>query len=405
MTPTPAERTSAQPRHQETAETDLLRVRPIATPAERLAFIQFMWQVYRNDPNWVPYLISERQAFLDPQRNPTFAHLDVQLFVAEQRGQIVGTIAAFINHRHNEFHNEQVGFFGFFETINNYAVAEALLSTACEWVRAKGMTAIRGPANFSTNDEIGMLVEGFDSPPVILMTYNPRYYPEFVERFGFTKAQDLWAYHIDIDIFREHPEQAPAKLLRVVEKVKQRGEFTVRPVNMKRFHEEVEAIKAVYNSAWERNWGFVPLTDAEIDHLAKNLKQIIDPKTVFIAEADGRAIGVVIPLPNLSEPLRLAYPRPGEPEWWTMLKLLWHWKVRRRVRLLRVFALGVIEPYRNRGVDAVLYYSAGRAALDRGYHEIEMSWILESNTIMNRTIEVFGGRKYKTYRVYEKSLV
>ncbi len=385
--------------------TQAVRVRPIYTPEERLAFITFQWEVYKDDPNWVPPLISERKAFLDPARNPSFQHMDCQLFVAERDGRIVGTIAAFINHRHNEFHNERIGFFGFFETIPDYAVAEALLSTACDWARNQGMTAIRGPANFSTNDEVGMLVDGFDSPPVILMTYNPRYYPEFVERFGFTKAQDLLAYYIAIDIFREHPEQAPAKLLRVVEKTKARGDFTVRRVNMKRISEEVERIKVVYNSAWERNWGFVPLTDAEIQHLADNLVQIVDPATVFIAEADGRPIGVIVPLPNLNEPLRLAYPRPGVPEWWTLLKFLWHWKVRRRVRLIRMFAMGVIEPYRNRGVDAVMYYEAGKAAVERGYQEVEMSWILESNTVVNNTIKALGGRVYKTYRVYEKALV
>ncbi len=381
-----------------------VRVRPIYTPEERLKFITFPWQVYKEDPNWVPPLISERKAFLDPARNPSFEHMDCQLFLAERGGDVVGTISAHINHRHNEFHNEQVGFFGFFETIQDYTVAEALLSTACEWVRERGMTAIRGPANFSTNDEVGMLVDGFDSPPVILMTYNPRYYPEFVERFGFRKAQDLWAYYIDIEIFREHPEKAPAKLLRVVERVKRRGDFTVRPINMKRLDEEIERVKAIYNSAWSRNWGFVPLTDAEIEHLAENLKQIIDPATVFIAEADDRPIGVILPLPDLNQPLRLAYPRPGVPEWWTLLKFLWHWKVRRRVTLIRAFAMGVIEPYRNRGVDAVLYYEMGRAALERGYTEVEMSWILESNTVMNNTIKALGGRVYKTYRIYEKEL-
>ncbi|HEY66559.1 MAG TPA: GNAT family N-acetyltransferase [Caldilineae bacterium] len=381
-----------------------VHVRPIYTPEERLQFITFQWEVYKGDPNWVPPLISERKAFLDPARNPSFEHMDCQLFLAERDGRVVGTISAHINHRHNEFHEEQVGFFGFFETIQDYAVAEALLSAACDWVRDRGMTAIRGPANFSTNDEVGMLVEGFDSPPVILMTYNPRYYPEYVERFGFQKAQDLLAYHIDLEIFREHPDRVPSKLLRVVEKVKRRGEFTVRPINMKRLDEEIERFKKVYNSAWSRNWGFVPLTDAEIDHLAENLKQIVDPATVFIAEAEGEPIGIILPLPDLNQPLRLAYPRPGVPEWWTLLKFLWYWKVRRTVTLIRAFAMGVIEPYRNRGVDAVMYYEMGKAALERGYKEAEMSWILESNTVMNNTIKALGGRHYKTYRMYEKAL-
>ncbi|GAB4513591.1 MAG: GNAT family N-acetyltransferase [Anaerolineae bacterium] len=381
-----------------------IRVRPISTPSERLDFITFQWKVYRDDPYWVPPLISERKAFLDPARNPSFQHMDCQLFVAEQGSEIVGTISAHINHIHNEFHNERVGFFGFFECLPDYDIARALLDTACEWVSARGMTAIRGPANFSTNDEVGMLVDGFDSPPVILMTYNPRYYPEYMERYGLSKAQDLLAYYIDIEIFREHPEKAPAKLLRVVNRIKERGEFTVRPINMKRLPDEIERFKRVYNSAWSKNWGFVPLTDAEIDYLADNLKQIIDPATVFIAEAGDEPIGVILPLPNLNEPLRLAYPRPGVPEAWTMLKLLWHWKVRKRVSLIRAFAMGVVEEWRNRGVDAVMYYEMGKAALERGYTEVEMSWILESNTVMNNTIKAMGGRVYKTYRMYEKAL-
>ncbi|MCD6291028.1 MAG: GNAT family N-acetyltransferase [Anaerolineae bacterium] len=381
-----------------------IRVRPIHTPEERLTFITFPWKVYKDDPNWVPPLISERKEFLDPARNPSFEHMDCQYFLAERDGQVIGTIAAFINHRHNEFHDEKVGFFGFFETIPDYAVAEALLSMACDWVKDKGMTAIRGPANFSTNDEVGMLVDGFDSPPVILMTYNPRYYPEYVERFGFHKAQDLLAYHIDLEIFREHPEKAPAKLFRVVERVKKRGEFTVRPIDMKHLDREIQKFKDVYNSAWSKNWGFVPLTDAEIDHLAAQLKQIVDPATVFIAEADDKPIGIILPLPDLNQPLLLAYPKPGVPEWWTLIKFFWHWKIRRRVTLIRAFAMGVVKEYRTRGVDAVLYYEMGKAALERGYKEAEMSWILESNTVMNNTIKAFGGELYKTYRVYEKAL-
>jgi GNAT superfamily N-acetyltransferase len=377
----------------------MLTIQECRTPAERRAFVTFPWRVYRNDPYWVPPLISERMTFFDPRRNPFYQHAEVALFMARRDGEPVGTIAALINHQHNAFHNEQVGFFGAFEVLPDREAAHALLGTARDWVRERGMTALRGPATFSTNEECGLLIEGFDDPPRILMAYNPPYYRDFIERFGFQKAMDLYAYELTVEVL-----DWSEKLVRVVEKLKSRAKFRVRPGNIRRFREELDRIKKVYNSAWERNWGFVPLTDAEIEHMAAQLIRFVDPDLVFIAEVDDEPIGFSLTLPDLNQALRKAYPRPGVPEWWTLIKLLYYWKVRRVVDTIRVLAMGVVESWRAQGVSALFYYETAKAALPKGYRRAEMSWILENNLMMNRDIRTMGGRLYKIYRMYELPL-
>ncbi|MFQ6016432.1 MAG: GNAT family N-acetyltransferase [Anaerolineae bacterium] len=381
-----------------------LQLKEVETRHELLEFITFPWRVYQDDPYWVPPLISERKAFLDPQKNPFFVHAEVALFLARRNGETVGTIAAIINDNHNTFHEEKAGFFGLFEVLDDYAVAEQLLARARDWVRGRGMEVIRGPMNMSTNDECGLLIDGFDSSPVVLMTYNPRYYVDFIERFGFVKAMDLYAYTLDTAVYERRADKLPAKLLRVAEMVRKKQKIHIRKVDFSHFDEEVARVKEVYNSAWEKNWGFVPLTDAEIDRLAANLKQFLDQDMVFFAEIEGRPVGFSLPLPDVNQPLRLAYPRPGEPELWTLLKLVWHWKIRRRIDTLRIFALGVIEEYRGQGVDALLYVETARKAFEKGYVRAEMSWILENNVMMRRAIERLGGTIYKTYRIYEMPL-
>jgi len=383
--------------------TDKLTIHPIVTPQERLEFIHFQWQVYRGDPYWVPPLISERVEFLDKERNPFHQHSEVELFMARRGGKPVGTVAAILNNRHIEFQGEKVGFFGLFEVLPDQEAAQQLLETACEWVRKRGMVAIRGPVSFSTNDECGLLVDGWDGPPVIMMPYNPRYYADLIESSGFGKTMDLVAYTVDLTRFGPKGEGLPAKLRRVARKVQERGRFTVRTLDMANFSQEVHRFKNIYNSAWEKNWGFVPLTDAELDHMALGLKQILDPDIVCWAEKDGEPVGAMLPLPDVSQALIRAYPRPGVPEWWTMAKLLWHWKVRRRVDTMRGFAGGVLEAYRGQGVEALLLIKMAEAALPR-YRRTEISWILESNVMMRRTAEMLGGEVYRTYRIYEKQL-
>ncbi len=380
-----------------------LTIQSVQTAPERLEFIHFQWEVYRDDPNWVPPLISERVEFLDKDRHPFHQHSEVELFMARRNGRPVGTIAAILNNQHNEFQDEQVGFFGLFEVLRDQEAAEALLDTACQWARERNLTAIRGPASYSTNEEVGLLVDGWNGPPVIMMTYNPRYYMDFIEGAGFSKAMDLLAFIVDLTAFGPHGENLPPKLLRVAKKIQERGGFTVRQIDMRHFDEDVERFKTVYNSAWSKNWGFVPLNDTEIDHIAVGLKQMIDPSITVFAEKDGQPIGAMLPLPDISQALIRAYPRPGVPEWWTMAKLVWHWKIRGCVDTMRGYAGGVLEEHRGRGVEAVLMVEMAKHAIPR-YRRAEVSWVLENNIMMCRAATMLGGKVYRTYRVYEKAL-
>ncbi|OGO16657.1 MAG: hypothetical protein A2Z14_09915 [Chloroflexi bacterium RBG_16_48_8] len=378
-----------------------LTISTVENKDDLMTFITFPWKVYKDNPYWVPPLISEREAFLDVNHNPFFQHAKAKYFLARRNGEIVGTVAAFTNDLYNEFQETNVGFFGFFEVLEDREAAETLLDTAVDWVRKAGHDSIIGPAQFSTNDEVGLLIDGFEDLPRILMTYNPPRYQSYIEGAGFQKAMDLWAYALDIARFREH---MPEKLIRVTEKVRERKNFIVRKIRMKEFSQEVDRIKPIYNKSWERNWGFVPMTDAEFDKLAKDLKPLLDPNVVIIVEQDGEAIGFGLSLPDLCQPLRLAYPRPGKNEMLTTVKLAWHWKVRHQVDWLRVFALGVLPEYRGTGVDALMYIETAKEAIKRGYKWAEMSWILENNDMMNRSIKMLGGKVYKTYRMYEKQV-
>lgn len=374
------------------------------TPQQRTEFIHFQWKPYAGNLYWVPPLISERQVFADKARHPFHRHSEVALFIARRGGQSVGTIAAIINNRHNQTHNENIGFFGVFECIDDYAVAEKLLSTARDWVKARGKTAIRGPMNYSVNEECGLLVDAFDSPPCILMTYNPPYYKDFIERFGFTKAMDLFQMHLDVAKIPDAEQVMDPRLVRVTRKLQVRNKIRLRPVNLKNFDAEVVIIKSLYIQAWEKNWGNVPMTDEEIDYLGHNLKQFVDPDLVLIAEANGEPVGLALCLPDMNTPLRKAYPRPGVPEWWTLIKFFYHWKLRREIDTLRVVLLGVLEKYRRQGIEAMLYMEIARRALPKGIHRAECGWVLESNDLMRNGIEGVGGKINKTFRVYELPL-
>ncbi len=378
-----------------------LEIKQVKTEDERREFLSFPWEVYKDNAYWVPPIFSERMHFTDAEKNPFFRHAEVAFFLAMRGREVVGTIAAFTNQAHNEFHAENIAFFGFFEVLEDAEAAEALLKRAEDWARERGHTALRGPAQFSTNDECGLLVDGFDDRPRILMTYNPPYYVDYIEERGYSTAMDLWAYRVSTDIFSREYGQ---RLTRLVEKVRKRSKITFRKLNMKDFNREVKRFKGIYLSAWADNWGFVPLDAAEFDQLAEELRPIVDPDLAFIAEVEGKPVGFSLTLPDLNEPLHLAYPRPRTPEWWTLAKFAWHWKVRKKVSWIRVFAMGVIPEYRVGGIDALFYYETAKAAVEKGIPLAEMSWILESNDEMNEIIRSLGGEVYKTYRFYEKGL-
>jgi GNAT superfamily N-acetyltransferase len=360
-------------------------------------FVKFPFSLYRSDPNWVPPFIEERLAVFNPKKNPFFEHARCQAFLARRDGKLVGTICATVDDRSNEVHNELMGSFGFFETIDDPEVAAALLQIAEGWVKTQGMTIMRGPLNLCMNDEVGTLIDGFDEPPMVMITYNPRYYPGLIERNGYSKAMDLFAWIFNTE---ESLANAPEKLTRVAEKVMQKQNLRIRKVEMKHFDREVALVKQVNNAAWQRNWGFVPMTEHEFDHLAAGLKSMIDPNLVFLAEnEEGKPVGVALTLPDLHQALK----RSGGGHYlpFGLLKFMWH---RRHIDQARLMIMGMVEEYRGWGTDAVFYLETAREALKHGYKRIEGSWILESNTMMNQIIERLGGKRYKTYRVYEKPL-
>jgi GNAT superfamily N-acetyltransferase len=378
-----------------------LIIKPVENLEEKNKFLSFPWKVYQDNPYWVPPIYSERIHFTDPDKNVSFEHMEAQFYMALRGDEIVGTIAAFTNHRHNEFQNENIAFFGFFEVLEDYEAAESLLKTAESWAKERGHTTLRGPAQWTTNDECGLLVDGFDDLPRIMMTYNPPYYVDYVEKAGFKYARDLWAYEVEIKDFMENIGERLSKL---TSRILERKDITIRNLDMKKFDEEVAKVKDLYNSAWSKNWGFVPMTDKEFNQLANNLKGVLDPDLVFLAEKGGKTVGFSITLPDLNQPLHVAHPKATTPEWLTMLKLVWNWKVARKVTWIRVLVLGVIPEYRKLGIDALLYYKTALAASKKGIKSAEMSWILDNNDKMNRPIIAMGGEVYKTYRFYEKAL-
>jgi GNAT superfamily N-acetyltransferase len=383
-------------------EKKSLRIERVQSRQDIEEFVRFSFKLYRGDPNWVPFLLSERRKFLDPKHNPFFDHAEVALWLARRDDEVVGTISSHIDHLHNQIHEQEIGMFGFFETVNDYTVAEALLSTARDWVRERGMTALRGPLSFSQNHECGLLIDGFDGPPVVMMTYNPRYYIDFLDRYGLAKAMDLYAYIGDLNQFEEDPKKLPVKLVRVSDKVKKRLGLITRSADMKNYEEEIERAEQVYNLAWEKNWGFVPMTDAEIEKTAADLKQIIDPELAVVAEIDGEPVGVSVAIPDINEVLKHLDGRLFPFGW---IKALWY---ARKITRSRLMIMGVVEAYRGRGIEAILIVETLKAAVLNGYKSIEMSWILENNDMMHRIMlnaaAPYGAHIYRTYRLYEMPL-
>jgi hypothetical protein len=368
-----------------------IEIIPVKGEKDLHRFVVLPWKIYRGDPNWVPPLIGDTKNMLRPAKHPFFHHAEVALFLARRRGEWVGRIAALINHNHNSFSEEKTGFFGFFESIDDAAVSGALLETAARWCVERGMDRLRGPANFSTNEECAMLVDGFDSPPCVMMPYNPPYYPTLLERAGFVKAKDLVAFHLK-------SETIPDRLIRFGEEIAKRENVTVRSMDMKHFREEVDRVRFVYNQAWERNWGFVPMTDEEIDHMAKSLKPVVDKDLIIFIEKDGSPIGFTMALPDVNQALHHANGRLFP---FGLLKILYY---ARKIRKLRVLTLGILKEHRGKGLDVLLYLQLFRNGFKRNYNEGEFSWVLEDNAVMRRPLERIGSKVYKTYRFYEKPL-
>jgi GNAT superfamily N-acetyltransferase len=363
-------------------------VAAVAARADFDAFVKLPWRLYAGDPNFVPPLLADVKKRLDPARNPFFRHAERQLFLARAHGEITGRIAAIVDRRHQEVHGDRVGFFGWFECVNDQETASALLEAAAEWLRERGCTAVRGPASSSLNEECGLLVDGFDRPPTVMMPYNPPYYATLIERAGYAKAMDLFSFYLRVNDF------GIERIGRVVEKIKARERLVVRNFDLRDFKGEIRRLKAVYNDAWTDNWGFVPLTDDELDAMAHDLKPILEPKLACFVEVDGRPVGFSLVLPNLNEILRRMNGRLFPTG---LLRILLGIK---KVSSIRLVAMGVARDYHLRGLDAVLYENNFRRAQELRKEWSDIGWVLETNQVMVNTIERLGGRRYKTHRIF-----
>lgn len=365
-------------------------IRPVQKKTELKKFMLFPWQIYKNDPNWVAPLLVNEKNLLDMSRNPFYQHSEGQYFLAYKNGEIVGRIEALINDNHNKFQEEKTGFFGFYESINDENVAKALFEAAENWIRERGMDRMRGPMNPSTNDTCGLLVDAFDQPPVLLMTYNPPYYQDLFEKSGLEKSKDLYAYYMDTSV------PISDKIKRIAGLIKKRHKLEIRPANMKKLRQELEILKGIYNDAWSKNWGFVPMTEAEFDHLAKELKSIVVPELAIFAYVDGEPAGFSLALPDMNQAMHKINGRLLPIG---LFKLLWY---SRKIDLIRVIIMGIRKQFQKMGIDAVFYYETYVKGVEKGYTRGEFSWILEDNYPMRHSLENWGSKVYKTYRIYDK---
>ena len=360
-------------------------------------FIDIPWQLYSSDPVWVPPLKLAEKSRLDP-RHPFFQTTDIKKWMAlstkNGKRQILGRVVAMINHAYNEFHSEKRGFFGLFESIDDERVATALFDAAAAWPKERGMDTLCGPVNLSTNYESGLLVEGRLDPPQIMMTYNHAYYPKLMESWGFKKAKDLHAYRVTTDI------KLPSVIKQISQRIVDKSNFSIRQLDKSKWDEEIARIKDVYNSAWEKNWGFVPMTDAEFDHMAKEMKSIVEEKLVWFVEDGKETVGFFLALPDYHQVFKRI--PSGRLLPFGIFKLLRGKKYIDRVRLT---AMGIKANYRHRGVETLLYLKGLEGILNiGGIKEIEISWILEDNFKALAPLKRMNAQHYKTYRLYEKSI-
>lgn len=354
-------------------------------------FIALPYRLHRADPLWSPALRRDMKALLSREKNPFFEHAEAEYFLARRDGRVAGRIAAIHNRLHNEIHGDRVGFFGFFECEDDPEAAGALFDAAGAWLRARGLDVMRGPASFSVNDEMGLLVRGFDTPATLMNPHNPPRYVKLLEDAGFVKAKDLIMFH-------RHATALPERLVAGAALLQKRYKVRTRPIDMKRFEEEVALVKKLYNAAWEKNWGFIPMTDHEIDHLAAQLKQIVVPDVVIFAEREGETIGFSVALPDLNVALRTNRSGRLFPG---ILKVLW---AARKITRLRIALLGAVPEWQGRGVDALLYKVIWEEAVRKGYDWGEGGWILEDNHAMINGLTRMGFDPYKTYRVYDRPI-
>ena len=378
----------------------MFQLKRVETKSDWADFIGLPWSIYQNDPNWVPPLRIAVRDLLNPKKNPFFKHATMHPVIAYRDGKCVGRAIGVIDDTHNRFHGEKTAFFGFFECINDPTLANQLLDEVAQWAKFKGMTLLRGPMNPNTNYECGLLVEGFTDPPSVMMTYNPPYYATLFENWGLSKSKDLLAYVIDSADLK-----LSERLVAHAERLKKRGRVTFRTIDMKNFDREVELILGIYNDAWEKNWGFIPMEEDEFRHMAKDMKGIVDPRLVFIAEVRGQPAGFALTLPDVNQAIKKVEDGKLLPT--GIFKLLWNLKGpgrKKTINRCRILTLGIKKAYQEAGIGPLLYLEYMKVGPALGYPSGEASWILEDNKPMNAGLEMMGAKRTKVYRLYDRPL-
>lgn len=358
-------------------------------------FLRLPWRIYAGDPNWVPPLLVGLKDKLDARRHPFFEHAEAASFLAcrDGDGEPVGRITAIVDRAHNEAHQDRTGFFGLFECLDDPEAARALVDAAAAWCAERGRDTLRGPMNLSMNDECAMLLEGFDGPPVVMMPYNPRYYLDLMAGCGLAKAKDLYAFRVDAaGAGWDRARSALAKLPNL-------DEFTFRPISKKSLLEDALKVARVYNSGWSKNWGFVPWTDAEIGHMARDLVRFADLDLVLLAEHKGNPVAFAFGLPDLNQVL--IKNRNGRLLPFGIFRLLLG---RKRITGVRALVFGVMPEYMHTGLAYALYDRFGRAIIDKGFKWCELSWQLEDNQAINKFAASIGASVYRRYRIWEKPI-
>lgn len=365
-------------------------IKEIKSPKGIKQFVKFPWFIYHNDPNWVPPLIKDKMDFFNPDKNPYFQHSRILLIMVFRDGKPVGRLSIHENIPHVQRHGEKIGFFGFFECIDDFSVTKKMFDYGKQWLYDMGYAKMRGPANFSINGEYSLLVKGFDSPPVVMMTYNPSYYVNLIERYGFKKSQDMYAYQMNFQ--KGLPEDV---LRRAADVEKSHKNFTVRKMKKNKLEEEVKIVHRIYTEAWDENWGAVPPTQEEIMKLADELKMILDEDIAFVGELNGEPVGFSLSIPDANQALIKANGRLFPIG---LIKILWE---KRKINGIRVLVMGVLSQFRHQGFDTVFYKRTYEEGRKKGYLSAEASMINESNVSMKRVLERLGARIYKTYRMYD----
>jgi GNAT superfamily N-acetyltransferase len=373
-----------------------IEISEVTTRRERSAFIKFQWQIYANDPAWVPPLIIERKRFLDRKRHPFYRHGNAALFLARKNGKLAGRIMASDDPNYNSLHKTNIGCFGLFESIDDREVAAALFDAAANWLHNKGRTEMMGPIDYSTNYVCGLLIEGFRFPPTILTAHNPPYYRALMESCGFTKAKDWYAWWFG------DPSKSVMHLRRLATRLKTRWRVTIRPADLKNLRGESRRLRQIFNQAWKKNWGFVPFTEAEIEFMTEELKPLIVPEFAWIAEIGSEPVGFTLCLPDINVVLRDLngrLTRFGLPI--GLIELLF---CKNRIQKGRLIALGVVEKYRRAGIAEMLVLRVMEETMVKRGITGELSMTLEDNYMINRFLDAIGAERYKTYRIYTRSI-